>query len=348
MKFLKNPGLLVGFFLLQASACYSQSTNEKFVVPFQHSNGKFGYVNENHCWVIEPQFDNADYFFEDLASVTIGGKKGYIDRKGNFVINPRFDIAFFFSDGLAKVKIFNDEHTTYIDKFGNAIIRIPSRYWTEDFKNGFAVIKNRNLQTFDIIEAQFIDRKGNNIFNASFEMAHSFQNGFAAIKKNGKWGFIDHSGRIVINPQFERVGGFSEGVAGARIGGKCGFIDTRGNIVIQPIFGDLSTDCSDEFREGLAPVKFGGKWGFINHQGNFIINPQFERVFLGFYSGLASVKIDGKYGFIDKTGSFVIPAQFDSAYGFGYGLSKVSFGSGKTFQINRKGTVLLDPTCRVR
>ncbi len=27
--------------------------------PFQRSDGKWGYVNDDHCWVIEPQFEGA-------------------------------------------------------------------------------------------------------------------------------------------------------------------------------------------------------------------------------------------------------------------------------------------------
>jgi hypothetical protein len=72
---------------------------------FQRSDGKYGYVNADHCWAIEPRFNHAWSFSEGLAAVEIGGKYGFIDKTGRFVINPQFDFAGEFDDGLAEVKI---------------------------------------------------------------------------------------------------------------------------------------------------------------------------------------------------------------------------------------------------
>lgn len=70
------------------------------------TDGKWGYVDKEGNYVINPQFDAA-YTFSDngLAVVEVNNKYGYIDKKGNYVINPQFDDAnYFTSDGLAVVE----------------------------------------------------------------------------------------------------------------------------------------------------------------------------------------------------------------------------------------------------
>jgi hypothetical protein len=41
------------------------------------------------------------------------GKYGYIDKQGHFVVNPQFDEAGEFNDGLAAVRIGNDKTGKY-------------------------------------------------------------------------------------------------------------------------------------------------------------------------------------------------------------------------------------------
>lgn len=48
------------------------------------------------------------------------------------------------------------------------------------------------------------------VIEPQFADAHSFANGYAAIKKNGKWGFIDENGEIVIRAQFEDARDFND------------------------------------------------------------------------------------------------------------------------------------------
>src|SRR5262245_3700286 len=77
----------------------------------------WGYIDKSATVVINPQFQHAGFFFEDLAAVSIDGKKfGYIDKKGNFVINPQFDEAHPFSEGLAAVVV--DQKLGFVDRTG--------------------------------------------------------------------------------------------------------------------------------------------------------------------------------------------------------------------------------------
>ncbi|MBN2224518.1 MAG: WG repeat-containing protein, partial [Deltaproteobacteria bacterium] len=82
-------------------------------------------------FAIDPQFDDAWYFREDLALVEVDGKCGYVDKTGKFVIDPQFDSFGSFSEGLAQVmfggkvedsceegRLFSGGKWGYIDKTG--------------------------------------------------------------------------------------------------------------------------------------------------------------------------------------------------------------------------------------
>lgn len=60
-------------------------------------SGKWGYINTNGEYVLQPQYDSAHCFNEDyhVAPVEMEGKWGLIDRKGNWVFKPRFEDLYF-------------------------------------------------------------------------------------------------------------------------------------------------------------------------------------------------------------------------------------------------------------
>jgi hypothetical protein len=91
---------------ITAAICFglpSIAQNLKF---FKGTNSKYGFRDETGNVVIQPQFDNADWFSDNgLAPVKLNGKWGYIDKTGKFLIQPQFDDAFEFDNGLAAVKL---------------------------------------------------------------------------------------------------------------------------------------------------------------------------------------------------------------------------------------------------
>lgn len=56
------------------------------------SGDKYGYINTEGKYVINPQFDDASSFSDDgYAVVLVGEKYEIIDSTGKMVINPIFD-----------------------------------------------------------------------------------------------------------------------------------------------------------------------------------------------------------------------------------------------------------------
>jgi len=66
--------------------------------------------------------EEATFFSESLAAVSINYKLGYIDKSGKVTIEPQFSQADAFTGGIARV-MFLDSKLAYIDKSGRFIWR---------------------------------------------------------------------------------------------------------------------------------------------------------------------------------------------------------------------------------
>ena len=93
----------------------------------------------------------------------------------------------------------------------------------------------------------------------AYEDAEPFSGGWAAVKKDGKWGFIDRKGVVQIDYQFDQALSFSQHLAAVSQDGLWGYVSLYGEMVIEPIF--LS---AGSFYEGSAPVQTADGWQFIS------------------------------------------------------------------------------------
>ena len=84
----------------------------KYIMAKSFSNGlaavftdtyQWGYINTEGKLVIQPQFEGAFSFGENLAPVLKAGKFGFIDRTGKVVIEPTYDYVTEFNNGMAMV-----------------------------------------------------------------------------------------------------------------------------------------------------------------------------------------------------------------------------------------------------
>jgi hypothetical protein len=340
-------------------------------------NNKRGYINENGKIVIEPRFDGATPFSEELAVVAIdenGYREGYIDTSGRFVIEPQFDRAEEFSEGLALVGfdktkkeirigsrtfISSSSHPSYnwgyIDRTGKYIVA-PIYPNALGFSEGLAAVQIPKGKW------GYIDRAGRMAIEARFQWASSFSEGLACVMLNGRFGFIDQTGKIVINPQFSSPGRFAEGLAAVRIGGTTlnpgtyrligpvggthEYIDKTGRAVIR-LGGDIEN--ASPFSEGLAAIEIKGYWGFINKTGEMVIEARFGGQ-PSFSEGLAFVIIKGGngIGFIDETGTVVLKPGFALAVNYRDGLASVyeslDLPNTKCGYIDKSGKVIWHPT----
>ena len=203
--------------------------------------GKWGFVNKDFKFVIEPQFKWVTDFYEGRAEFTVNHKSGFIDTSGKIVVPAKYDMVWPFHDGIASVRL-DIQDGTHMTEEG------------EEPKYRF--------------QYGFIDRDGNEIIALQFEEATHFSEGYAmAIPSNFKlYGIIDKRGHFVHEPEFEEAREFHDGLAMACVKRKCGFVDTSGAWIIPPQFESAS-----DFGHGLASVSWkDGDYGYVDKTGKTV------------------------------------------------------------------------------
>lgn len=124
-------------------------------------------------------------------------------------------------------------------------------------------IATRNERAFFQLGDSWImvTMEGEQVGSDSYEEVKPFySDGYAAVKKDGKWGFVDADGKMCISPQYDEARSFSYGHAAVKKDGKWGFIDGSGTMVIEPVF----EDARDMNSSGNIFVKENGGWEMIS------------------------------------------------------------------------------------
>jgi serine/threonine protein kinase len=328
------------------------------LIPYRKGD-KWGFSDSTKKIIIEPKFENAEPFAEDLANVKLNGKWGYIDKNGNEIIPFKYDSAEPFKDGVAMIYVIKgSQEMRYccygiIDKTGKEIA--PPKFTSaSNFSEGLAVVDS----PASMWKSGYIDTTGKVVIPTNYADTEDFSEDLACvgfdpdIDKNmargyintEKYGFIDKTGKVVIPFKYWRAKSFSEGLAPVappddKLG--WGYIDKSGNKVI-----DFRYEAAGGFNNGFAPVKLerDGKWGFIDKTGKEIIPFKYDYA-LDVVQGLAPVKLNGKWGFVDKTDKEVIPIKYDDdfpRFSKITGLAKVKL-NGKQFYIDKNGTEYYEP-----
>lgn len=164
-------------------------------------------------------FQQLGMYAEGYAAAQVNGKWGIVNAGGKeWLLEPQFD-------------------RILCDSLGRCY-------------SGGAVFVEKNGQVMLLVDGEPVGEV--------YEDAKPFADGWAAVKKNGKWGFIDRSGEMKIQPMFEDALSFSGHLAAVKIDGLWGYVSLYGKVVIEPVFFDVRN-----FYQGTAPVKTDRGWQFI-------------------------------------------------------------------------------------
>ena len=92
-----------------------------------------------------------------------------------------------------------------------------------------------------------------------FEDARPFSTeGYAAVRRYGKWGFIDTEGTVMIDFVFDDALSFGQHLAAVRMGELWGYVSMSGQVVISPKYLEAKS-----FSGGSAPVRNHRGWQII-------------------------------------------------------------------------------------
>ncbi|MCQ2417727.1 MAG: WG repeat-containing protein [Oscillospiraceae bacterium] len=262
------------------------------------------------------------------AVFSVDGKFGVMNDSNQVKVVPEYDFVNLTGEGdLTAVKQNNKYF--FIDNGYNR------RVITDDPASYLGVFDKRYAPAEINKVCGYVDKKMNQT-HFEYEYAGSFENGYAAVKKDGKWGVInlsfssptgfvydeiklDNYGFFATYGVFfakkdgryslynmtgeELAGGFEDAKlfasrqpAAVKKDGKWGFISITGEEVIAPAYAD-----ADSFNVGYAPVAKKDSWGCIDLKGNMVIEPAFEVIQPFSNDGYAYCKQDGFSHFIKVT-----------------------------------------------
>ena len=303
--------------LLKMSGCFNVS-NEKILellnVAFD-KNGVSGSGKRSYL------------AYNELFELSISGKK---NKEGSFevTINAK-------STMQGRENITETTYETWIlkDKGIEVVNRNSSHY----IGNLFFVKVNCDGSTV----------KDENLFDGFF----GFQEGYAAVIKNGKWGIVNERWEIIIPCNYKELGNVSEGAVKFynENTGKYGFLEVPDNKVLV----DAKYLHVTNFSEGLAAVLDDekGRWGIINRKGEMLVQPKFwslsfvpQNPYVNFFNeGLANVAIDdAKWGYINTKLEQVLPFEYMFAEPFKGGMARVNKNGRDFFYIDKTGKCVKD------
>ena len=289
-------------------------------------------------------FSNAEYL---LPIVNENSKWGYIDTTGEQKIPYQYDLAYNFTEerGLVAITVNGDYKYSFIDVKGNVY---GSWAFTEahPFSNGFALVRlNGSLC--------YIDEEGQLSTPISYNDARSFNGGFAPVKKPIGWGFINKNFKEIIRGQYTFTGSFSEGLCAVAIGEdtlqRWGYINSLGQQVTPMTYvhaskfsNHMASVCIEAEEKNVKKILKHKVYGYIGGNGDFLIPAKYQEA-SDFNEGIARVKLNGIESFIDIMGNPVI--NLDSAFhasDFHYGFAVVNAPDGRTYFIDKNGTITYD------
>lgn len=236
--------------------------------------GKWGYVNADGEWVLEPQWTRAMDFSEGRAVVQASpvrhtgefvrdfGEWGVIDEEGEYVVQPTVSSPSVAGSG---------DTAGGIPPFGPfsegcAVGKVESHHWIT--RDGRRVQSERILE--QVADGELRKLGPFSQGRAWFKVAYPDEE---SIGSELKVGWVERTGDVVIEPTYYAGGQFGEGLAPARAeaGGNWFYVDEQGERALT----ELPLDEAGAFTEGWAPVEgdpFDADFeaGFVDAEGELM------------------------------------------------------------------------------
>lgn len=301
-------------------------------------DGKYGFVDINYNFVIQPQFDFAKDFSEGYAAVTNYDKTYYIDKTGKKVIDLDLHSAGSFKNGLAIVGK-NDKYGI-IDTKGNLIKPLIFDHISSfpNWKNLFEAKKNGKYGMIDEYGTTKIDFKYDMLlFGGHDEDRITY---IIRSTPNEIMGFLDINGKEYLFPsKYKSTESCNYGLCPVKgINGKWGAINKNFEEVIPLMYDLLMVEADIE----LLFAKYQGKFGYINRQNQIVIPFEFDGG-KGYSEGFFALRKKDKYGLYKSNGKVLLYPEWFSCSSFKEGISNVcwnkGFGNLGCKYINTSGTV---------
>jgi hypothetical protein len=253
--YLSHTGRKLSRFEYSAAGPFTSSG----FAPVVSKEGEAFFIDKDNDQVteIDERFARLGPIVSDVFPAEAKDGKYYLVNRNNEILSEPYDFVSSVNSGVAIAK--SGTQWVRIDTSG---VPISGQAYSDvvlDDRGFF----NRNERYFAKEGDLFAlyDIEGNIVGGERFEDARLFTDkGFAAVKKDGQWGFVNVEGDLVIEPAYDDARSFSNDVAAVKIEDKWGFIDPEGKLVIEATFDEVK----DFSGKGTCFVKIETKWRLLS------------------------------------------------------------------------------------
>lgn len=290
---------------------HSQSLEAQNLIPYRKGT-QWGFADEKQRVVIACEYEEAKPFLADLAKVKKQGKWGLIDKEGKLFLPCAYDIIYAASKVGRVVVAVGGDKSGHGGKWG-----FSPQYKGEEIALEYDLIRESGIENLLAVKKGnywgAISNLGNIVIPIEYEIERiedhqlealalnplqqsqtfegdvnsylklAFQENYARVRKNGKWGYINQFGNPIIPFEYDFLGELKEGficaIKSDSSGHKLGFINLQNEWQILPTYEVLpETYKYQYFQNGLAPVLKEGKWGFVDTQNQVVVPFQYGQV----------------------------------------------------------------------
>ncbi len=330
------------------------------LIPIKENN-KWGYINLQSEKIIQPQFDQAQPFENNLAVVRISTKCGVINSKGITVIPIE----------ESEINIIHKKYISYrkdtlwgIYSSDGKLISTPKYTSIELLNDNFLLLSiNTQKGIFSTINEKIIEPIFSNITlkkpllitqinnglvgsidttlnintKPEYNAIEVIDNNFTVLKSKDWWALANKNGDLITKHDFQNYKLITNDLIALKTkkGGWSLYNLTLNKFILQDEQENFSIIDKD-----FILIHKSHKYGVINTNGGSILGQNFSNIHLN--DGLFLVEQQGKWGLYDKLGVVVIPTIHDKIFPFKKNISIFETPTGKGV-ISNKGKIIVQP-----
>lgn len=201
-----------------------ETSNENYIITIDE-NDKFGLINKKGNILIKNKYEYLEYAFDDYFIATESEKVGIINVEDKTLIEFKYDIIQKVKDKNAFQAIISNQNI--IDMYNNKVVKQLS------MNNAVLYTTENYIKLLSDKDMKYLDNEGNLINNKEIFT----ENSILSYAKNGKWGFIDKEGNTIVEAKYDMVTEFNDyGFAGIYLDNKWGVVNEKGEIIVEPSY----------------------------------------------------------------------------------------------------------------
>jgi WG containing repeat len=183
-------------------------------------DGKFGLLNADMTWKIEPKYDELKHNGVRYSVARVDGMYGILSPDQSWLLKPKYDALQDLGNGTALARVDGK----------SGMLNIATRKWIVPARYD-AICSPSGIMIEDAGKRGFIDSKGKMLISAKFHrIGIRHDSGLIPFQETpeSKWGFADLAGSVVIEAKYENQSVFKDGIAWVRTPNELCPIDRRG------------------------------------------------------------------------------------------------------------------------